>query len=184
MDIPRFDATSWFAQFTEDGDAISQEQLQSVLEFTLIWNLFERFVCRNSANLGSIRLHIENAIDKGEIGKECFLPHVEFFRARYQNPTEEYLVGVLLSAHRQHSTRDRENIRTVQLVLDGSYTDVNNVVYALLFVAYRIRNNLFHGEKQLHTLNLQRELFETVNSYISIYMEKTLDLSHSLKVTS
>lgn len=182
--IPKFDAQTWFNQFTEEGSSIVQDDLQPVLEFTLIWNLFERFVCQNVANLSRIRAHIEGAINAGKITSEDFLPHLEFFRTRYENPTEEYLKEVLLSAHHHQSTKDRENIRTVQLVLDGSYTDVNNVVYALFFIAYRVRNNLFHGEKQLHTLHLQSELFETVNSYLSLYMGKTLDLSRLLKVTS
>lgn len=174
--IPKFDAQEWFSQFTEAGHTIAQDELQPVLEFTLIWNLFERQLFRRSANLGEIRRHMERALDLGRINPESYKPHIAFFRERYDNPTEEFLMQVLLSSSKQPSEHDLVNIGLVKSAISGEFSDPNNVIYALLFIAYRVRNNLFQGEKNVHTLHLQKELFETVNSYLSIYMSETLEL--------
>ncbi|MEN8725510.1 MAG: hypothetical protein ABF325_08050 [Lentimonas sp.] len=52
--IPEFNPSTWFAQFTTDGNPIPQDELKPDLEFTLIWNLFEREVCAKFANSGHI----------------------------------------------------------------------------------------------------------------------------------
>lgn len=173
MPIPKFNANTWFAQFTADGAAIAAEELQPVLEFTLIWNLFEKLVCERNASLPRIRRHIEQAIERNKINGADYHPYVEFFKERYQDPSEEFLISVLLSRGRPPSRVDREDIKLVKTVFEGNYTDINNVVYALLFIAYRVRNNLFHREKAVDTLHLQKDLFETVNAYLSKYMSDT-----------
>lgn len=173
MLTPKFNANVWFAQFTEDGSAIEQDELQPVLEFTLIWNLFEKLVCDRNAGLHRIRRHVDQSIGRDKITGTDYDPFVEFFRARYRDPSEEFLISVLLSSGRRPSLGDRDDIRLVKSVIKGDYSDTNNTIYGLLFIAYRVRNNLFHGEKTIDTLHLQKELFETVNAYLSKYMSDT-----------
>jgi hypothetical protein len=173
MPIPKFNASTWFAQFTAGGAAIPADELQPVLEFTLVWNLFEKLVCERNAGLPRIRRHVDQSIDQNMINGADYHPFVEFFQERYEDPSEEFLISVLLSSRRLPSRVDREDIRLVKEVLVGNYSDANNVIYALLFIAYRIRNNLFHGEKAVETLHLQKELFETVNAFLSKYMSDT-----------
>ena len=136
MPIPKFNANTWFAQFTAGGTAIAAEELQPVLEFTLIWNLFEKLVCERNAGLPRIRRHVEQSIEQNKINGADYHPYVEFFKERYQDPSEEFLISVLLSRGRLPSRADREDIKLVKTVFEGNYTDINNVVYALLFIAY------------------------------------------------
>ena len=59
----------------------------------------------------------------------------------------------------------------VRGVLNGETQDVNNIVYALLLIAHRIRNNLFHGNKGIDSLHTQTELFQVVNRLLSDFIE-------------
>jgi hypothetical protein len=63
-------------------------------------------------------------------------------------------------------------------VLNGTLNDPNNVVYALLLIAHRIRNNLFHGEKEVAILHAQAELFQAVNSLLASYLSLTTQDAH------
>ena len=64
-----------------------------------------------------------------------------------------------------------ESQNVVRQALIGEAQDLNNIVYALLLIAHRIRNNLFHGNKRVETLHTQTELFHVINRLLSDYIE-------------
>ena len=69
---------------------------------------------------------------------------------------------------------DNKNARHLARgVLAGDLSDANNAVHALLLIAHRIRNNLFHGEKEVATLHSQADLFRAVNSLLATYLNVT-----------
>jgi hypothetical protein len=172
--IPAFDAPTWFGNFTEGAEPIAGDQLQPVLEFTLLWNLFEREIHNRFVRVSGIREHVNQSYERDLLDGESYQPHVEFFRSRYPEFEEEgYLADRLLPESRKHIHADLRDTRLVQDVLSGKSGDTNNVVYALLFIAYRVRNNLFHGEKDVYTLHLQKDLFSTVNSVLATYLQQT-----------
>ncbi len=70
----------------------------------------------------------------------------------------------------------------MKTVFEGNYTGINNVVYALPFVAYRVRNNLFHSENAVDTLHLQKDLFETVNAFLHGGLVESFSGCFSLKL--
>jgi len=157
---PQFNALEWFSRFSKEGTPIDASELQPVLEFTLIWNLFERETCDRFVRIDSIREHVNWASSRGKLQSDAYEPYLAFFRERYpQHDEEEFLADHLLASSRCHTRRVPEDIALLSDVLAGRSTDANNVVYALLFIAYRVRNNLFHGEKNVYTLHLQKELF-------------------------
>lgn len=169
--IPQFNAVEWFSQFSGNGAELDAAELQPVLEFTLIWNLFERETCDRFVRISSVREHVNRASNRGQLERDAYEPYLTFFRGRYQ--AEEFLADYLLSGRHRHMARDLEDISLLREVLAGTITDTNNVVYSLLFIAYRVRNNLFHGEKDVYTLHLQKELFKTINSLLSTYLQQT-----------
>jgi len=172
--IPQFDAVNWFSQFSASGTPIDASELQPILEFTLIWNLFERETCDRFVRITAVRDHVNRASNRGQLHREAFEPYLSFFRSRYPSYNEEeFLADHLLSGRRRHVAGDLEDIALLRDVLAGISTDTNNVVYALLFIVYRVRNNLFHGEKDVYTLHLQRDLFEAINSLLSTYLGQT-----------
>lgn len=172
--FPQFNAIKWFSQFSESGAEIDAAELQPVLEFTLIWNLFERETCDRFARIDSVRQHVNRASNRGLLQRESYEQYLTFFRQRYPHHDEgEFLADRLLSGQRRYMTRDIEDINLLRDILAGTSTDTNNVVYSLLFVAFRVRNNLFHGEKDVYTLHLQKDLFQTINSLLSTYLQQT-----------
>lgn len=172
--VPNFDAAQFFGRFTDV--APTADSLQPVLEFTLLWNLFERELHDRFVDARKIREVIEVHDNQGRLDSSAFEPHLEFFRERYPDFSQDEILHRRLSpaAHRRSRTAGFDEAVNVRRVLNGELTDGANIIYALMYVAYRVRNNLFHGEKDVRTLHLQDDLFRTVNSYLAIYLEQTL----------
>jgi hypothetical protein len=169
-----FNAIEWISQFVRSGNAITLEDLQQVLEFTLIWNLFEKHVGTKFITLEKIRSHADKSVADGLIDISSFETHLLFFRSRYPDHQNQSILGDrLLSDQRRNNLKDGGYVRLLSEVLEKKVTDPNNIIFSLLFIAYRVRNNLFHGEKDIYTLHLQKALFIAVNSLLSIYLNQT-----------
>jgi hypothetical protein len=171
--LPHFNSIKWFSQFSEDGSPIDVSDLQPVLEFALIWNLFERNSCERYVTKRNIRIHIKQALNDDKIAINKYEPYIAFFREHYSRYNEEnFLANQLLPKSRILTNDDRRDINLLRGVFAGRKTETRNVIYALFFIAYRVRNNLFHGEKNIYTLHLQKDLFHAINSLISTHLEQ------------
>lgn len=169
--IEQFNPVEWLSQFAPGIERIDYQTLEPILSFTLMWNLFETVVCSRNASDRAIRQSVNRAYDAGLLKHEDFGDFLAFFRKRYvEDGNIEELPGRLLSS-RGSTSREQAHIVLLEDVLKGESTDVHNVVFSLLFIAYRIRNNLFHGEKNVFTLNTQVELFKAVNALLGRYLQ-------------
>jgi hypothetical protein len=50
------------------------------------------------------------------------------------------------------------------------------IILLLCFICYRLRNNLFHGNKKFEELHNQKELFEITNRFLSELLIKIKDI--------
>jgi hypothetical protein len=163
--LGEFDALGWVDQYLSGHANLNYDDLRPVLCFSLIWNLFEAVACRRMANRDSIRRAVDHADESGRLEKSRYLKYVEYFKERYlRSGTLEEMFDRLLMDHQNSQI-------VVRRVLDGETQDLNNIVYALLLIAHRIRNNLFHGNKGIESLHTQTELFRVVNRLLSDFIE-------------
>jgi hypothetical protein len=102
-----------------------------------------------------------------QISLDAFTEHLAYFRGRAQR--NGMLVEQYLDALKVH----RNDRALVGDVLIGRLNEVKSVVHALLLVVHRIRNNLFHGEKDVAYLHTQAELFRAANSVVATYLTVT-----------
>ena len=160
-----FNSIDWINQLAPEEGGLNYQSLEPVLSFSLIWNLFETVTCHRNADLRRIQEDVNRCYERGLLHAKDFLPFVEYFRKRY---VEDQNIDNLPAGLK---LRGEVHIRLVKDVLEGRSTDVNNVVYALLIIAYRIRNNLFHGEKDVYTLNTQLDLFKVINALLAKYLD-------------
>ena len=159
-----FDAFDWIDRYFAGRARLNYEQLRPVLCFSLIWNLFETVACRRQANPTSIREAVDHADHSGRLKLTTYAKFVDYFRERYLHDGDiDYVFAVLFMDHARSKT-------VVRGVLLGEMHDLNNIVYALLLIAHRIRNNLFHGNKRIETLH-QTDLFRVVNRLLATFLE-------------
>jgi len=163
--LTNFDALDWIDRYFAGRSTFDYDGLRPVLTFSLIWNLFETIACRRMATARSIRLSVDHADQTGRLDPEKYGHYVTYLRERYlKNGTIDQAFDRLLMT-------DRESRIVVRRVLEDETKDINNIVYGLLLVAHRIRNNLFHGNKAVSSLHEQTELFQVINRLLSDYIE-------------
>ena len=138
------------------GIHLNVEDLESIKDFALIWNVFERFVCNN--NFAIITVQQRNAQKQLLIAD--FQAHYDYFKERY---TESGHTNIRFNnLHFRHN--DRENF--VRQVLLANNNSVQEIVLAMTIIVYRFRNNLFHGVKDIQVIHEQRTNFEHANSFL------------------
>lgn len=160
-----FDAFDWIDQYFAGRAKLNFEQMRPVLCFSLIWNLFETVTCQRNANEKSIREAVDRAIDSGRLNLMTYSKYVDYFRARYLHNGDIDRVFTVFILDNERSKA------VVKGVLLNEMHDLSNIVYALLLIAYRVRNNLFHGNKRIDTLHTQTGLFQVVNNLLATFLE-------------
>jgi len=117
-------------------------------------------------NPSSIRRAVDHADQSGRLSHPRYDGFLSYFRDRYltSGQTFKTFFDAVLMSHPESQT-------VVRRTLAGEAHDLNNIVYALLLIAHRIRNNLFHGNKAVHTLPQQSEFFTVVNSLLTTSLE-------------
>ncbi len=138
------------------GIQLNAVDLESIKDFALIWNIFERFVCNN--NFGIARVQQANAQKQLLIAD--FQPQLDYFKNRY---TENGQTNNRFD-NLHFRPNDRENF--VRQVLLSNNNSVQDIVLAITIIVYRFRNNLFHGIKDIQVIHEQRVNFEHANSFL------------------
>jgi hypothetical protein len=164
-ELGNFDALAWIDRYFAQRAPLDYDQLRPVMCFSLIWNLFETVACRRMATIRSIREAVDHADQAGRLNRTRYTEFVEFFRNRYLRD------GNIEHAFERLLMTNTESQVAVRRALVGEAQDLNNIVFALLLIAHRIRNNLFHGNKGVETLHTQTELFQVVNRLLATFIE-------------
>lgn len=170
LDIATFNPLAWVNEYTQPAIHIDDEVFEPILHFSLMWNLFERNACGREANPSSIKKAVETALAEGKLTLDPFQEHLQYFQERAQQDwmsIEHYLNALKMTNQKAR--------HLVGGVLSGSLTDPSNAIHALLLIAHRIRNNLFHGEKEVAMLHTQAHLFRAVNSLLATYLDTIKD---------
>jgi hypothetical protein len=166
--IAQFQPLEWVNDYTRAGSPINEATFGPILHFSLMWNLFERDACGREANPANIERSVQTAFAEGKLSLDAFQEHLDYFQNRAQR--DNMTIIRYLEALKLTNANARNLVRGV---LAGDLSDPNNVVYALLLIAHRIRNNLFHGEKEVANLHSQVDLFRAVNSLLATFLNQT-----------
>jgi len=165
VELDGFDALAWIGRYFARPAPLDFEQLRPVLSFSLMWSLFDTVACRRNASPQRIRDAVDRADGAGRLDPAVYGEFLQYFRDRYLRAGNiEDAFDRLLMTHRDSQV-------AVRRALIGDARDLNNIVYALLLIAHRIRNNLFHGNKGVATLHNQTELFRVVNCLLATFID-------------
>ena len=168
----------WLKEYTsnENIEIDFRDKITNVLDFGLIWSLFEKKVCDEDANATKIE-NFTNDLCRRNI--KNFDSNLQFFRKRYlDNGTTNYRFNELyIEKCRRNPSAGNEIKQRVESILKDQESEPTSVLWALLIISYRIRNNLFHGVKNISDLCEQESLFCNVNRVLAKALElhKTLE---------
>jgi len=158
-----FDEIGWLNSYFPNQE-IKADEIKSVLYFSLMWNLFDFHACGKRANTEIITDSVNQAYSQRDLAQQYFEPFLTYFKNRYVEG------GRTNSRFDKFEFRRGDKKELVNSVLLGELDDLNNVVLALLLIVLRLRNNLFHGEKDIYRLNYQAENFHVANQVLANFL--------------
>ena len=135
---------AWLNANTEGYAHLVPDERQAIHEFSLLWSFFEARVMANNASIGGFRARVAQAANHGsglDVGP--FQEALAFFTARYRDGSG---FNHRFQALRFHPGPNGGRTE-VEAVSSEAQTGAAETILALLIIVYRLRNNLFHGEK-------------------------------------
>ena len=133
---------------------------QAILHFALLWSLFESTALDTRASSAAIVTLVKEWWATGMLRIEPYEKSLRYFQNRYfqdGEPTPQF-AGLNL--------RRNDNPELVRSVFSRENANVTDSVSALLIVVYRLRNNLFHGEKWAYGIRGQLRNFTEANNVL------------------
>ena len=146
------------------GD-LSAEERDAIDDFSFLWSLFEGTEMNRQCSIQSIRQYVSDLERRGclvEIGCEAYLAYLKDRYFKNGQVTEHF---PFLRLDRNHNPEE-----VVDALSNENATKVVKVIGCLIIV-YRLRNNLFHGEKWLHQLHDQKNNFTFANDFLKSLMQ-------------
>ncbi|HEY9224168.1 MAG TPA: hypothetical protein VIP27_08430 [Variovorax sp.] len=154
----------WLSTKRHGFAALSAEEQKSIADFAFIWSYFESEALGRNANYTSIVRLATMLEGTGKIDEARLAPVLAYFIARYVH-------GGVLSPHHPHLRLPPSHRALVNGVLLGTLTSPGERLAASLLIAFRFRNNLFHGEKWEYDLQGQRPNFEMASELLMATLE-------------
>lgn len=158
-----FDEIAWLNSYFDNKDEIIKEEIEKVLYFSLMWNTFETLACDKFARIPTIERKVNDIHSLKKLIYQDFAPYLTYF-------SERYFVNGDFNQRFENLRVPDDRKELVKGVLSGELTDINNIVLALLIIVYRLRNNLFHGEKSVYKLRYQDENFSVANQLLAVFL--------------
>jgi len=144
---------------------IDEEKIRSILWFTLVWNLFEKECCNKKANINK---HSDAYAKYPEKFDAQILSGTwGFFHDRYVSNEK---VTDIFEIFEFRQGDKKEEVK--RILLRGNDAIPSEKVETLLRIIFRLRNNLFHGEKDVEELYKQNETFAYANRFLLDIIEK------------
>lgn len=160
---------------------LSDEDWKPIFYFSLVWNLFESQICETRASKDRLELSVNKytatlAGSKLRTIEEKYNNYFDWFRPRYQDRNTASKFKALFNNKEDFDLNDTDKYMKghIESVLNGNNTEIQDIIKCLLFIAYRIRNNFFHGNKDINGLINQTDLFIKTNKFLLDYMEDVL----------
>ena len=153
-----FEISQWIDNYLHIS--IDTEEYVEVRNFLILWNIFEAkwFKC----NFGRNKSNIQNIHLASDIVNQT----LQYLQRRYitNGSTNERFMKLRLR---------NNDMTSVLCVLLGRSNNSCDIIKAIIMIIYRYRNNLFHGEKAIASLPIQKDNFIYANKFLIACLEAT-----------
>ncbi|WP_322084024.1 hypothetical protein [Burkholderia sp. BCC1972] len=147
------DPTNFLRLFVPGYSDLNDAERAEISNFVLLWSAMEGLVLNRNANPTSLLAAVSVFAERGQLRLDLFEASLAYFRDRYFHDDD-------FTYHFENLLFRRPDRRPlVEAVLSGQDDDLEHIVGALLLVTYRLRNNLFHGEKWAYGIRGQQANF-------------------------
>lgn len=153
-------AISWLEQHAPGFSGLSATERGLLMDFALLWSLFEGEVLNAAASVNAIEQLVQGWAQAGLLAPQTFAVEAAYFKDRY-------FADGTFTYRFDHLHLDRSgNPQVVRNVLSGQDSAPESIASALLIIVFRYRSNLFHGQKWAYQLQEQEQNFSHANNVL------------------
>ncbi|MCT6519281.1 hypothetical protein GY03_18565 [Proteus vulgaris] len=145
------------------GQNVDIDMLKFITEFYFLFSVMEMKLADGDFNLNKVDDIANHAVKKDKDAENLDQIY-NFLRGRYSNDKKHQV----LMSERKNAI---ELYSKIAEEIDEGDTSLVSKIKIILIVLYRIRNNLFHGAKLEHNLNIQNDLFTNLNNALKIILK-------------
>jgi hypothetical protein len=158
-----FDVTEWING--KLGSALDEKAIKSIIDFSLVWNIFEDRACDNDASLSVLEKFVDS-ISGFLVGAEEIITNTfEYFKKNYVEKNKINLRFTFLNL------RKSDNPAFVENTLLAKGPSLRDKALASLIIISRYRNNLYHALKDMTQIHEQKENFRVANRFLATILE-------------
>jgi hypothetical protein len=156
----------WLEKMSPGFVLVPTEDRGAILDFTLLWTFFEQTVLNKQGDADAIISAVNSIRDHGKLNLEAVQPAIRYFRSRYYDTD-------LTGAYRKLKMDRQKKVHRdlVQKYICGQSDDPADILSALLIIIYRLRNNLFYGEKWTDDIRGELKNFQNANDVLMTVTE-------------
>ena len=140
---------------------LTREIIHQIGKFAVLWNVFEDEKCDNNCNNYKLQKIAESVTSINPITLENFARALQGRVDILSNGIEEYVEYVLIPSD-AHGRNSKHAVEIKRFIESNGQESLAGGLMAI----YRIRNNMFHGLKELSSLDGQIELFKAMNKML------------------
>jgi hypothetical protein len=156
--LKNMDPNNWLKTNALGYSALKEAEREAIVHFLFLWSLFEARVLDKFASSAKILSKVHEWSARDRFDPKMFDIELLFFQKRY------FLVDKPTNLFDGLNLRKSDSPKLVREVLSGTDRNPSHCVAVVLIVIYRLRNNLFHGEKWAYEIKGQLENFKHANA--------------------
>jgi hypothetical protein len=158
----------------------ANRDIQSMVQFLLVFNVFEARLFKERGEPVSLRLQkIVKDLLENPLFKYDFEPVFRCWVDRYieNGTTNQRFDNLKLSGRKDDVLSDRGRCKeALTKASNKQVVDDSEKLLCCFLVAYRFRNNLFHGNKNVFGLNLYTDCFQIITRFIASILDNMITM--------
>ena len=129
--------------------------------FFITWSIFEPECYNGFANIGMIKQFVEDI--ESNISQNVIEDDTKYFHIRYQDKDN----------YRHLIFENKNDNQTFKEIIEKSYEELSfkDKLFLLLFVIYRYRNNIYHGNKRIESWLKYKIQIQKCTALMQIFLD-------------
>lgn len=159
------ETSAWLAGKAPEFSQLQPDEKSAIYDFSLLWSIFEGSKLSCNCNVRKLRQFVSQVKQRGCLGNFNIDEYVQYLQSRY------YVDGSFTHHYEQLHVDRSGNPSEVLDMLCNDRCSKEKQLIGCLVVIFRLRNNLFHGEKWQYQIQGQLNNFQYANEFLRNLMD-------------
>ncbi|MGE4501229.1 MAG: hypothetical protein AB7C96_12845 [Hydrogenovibrio sp.] len=159
------ETSAWLSRKVPEFANLEPDEKNAIYDFSLLWSFFEGSKLNCNCNVKEIRRFVSQLNQRGRIDSFNIDKYVQYLQTRY------YVDGRLTDHYKKLYLERSGNPAEVLEMLCNERCSTAVQLIGCLVVVFRLRNNLFHGEKWQYQIQGQLKNFQYANDFLRNIMD-------------